>query len=265
MKSILKRIHRFLSQFIFDPLQVINNWRSIPYFIHNIYRYSKINRDSSFKIHFSKIYFTTADRFKSSGAIQSHYFHQDLWASRLIYEKGTKSHVDIGSRLDGFVANILTFCKVKYVDIRRMESAVIGLDFVQGSITNLPFEDNSIDSLSCLHVLEHIGLGRYGDQIDPQGHEKGAKELSRVLKQYGLLYFGTPIGIESLHFDAHRVFDPQTVLNLFGDLDLVSYALIDDKAGLVQEDSDFTKSRLCKYGCGLFLFRKSYGLDKITL
>ena len=41
----------------------------------------------------------------------------------------------------------------------------------------LPFADNSIHSLSCMHVLEHIGLGRYGDPLDPDGDLKAIGEL----------------------------------------------------------------------------------------
>jgi hypothetical protein len=39
--------------------------------------------------------------------------------------------------------------------------------------------DGYCDSLSCLHALEHFGLGRYGDPIDPRGHEKGITRWRR--------------------------------------------------------------------------------------
>lgn len=256
MKNILKRIHRFLSQFFFDPLVMLNKWKALPYYFRNMLTYSRLSKGSPFKITASKLYYTTGDMFQKAGSMKSHYFHQDLWGARLIRERGLQNHIDVGSRLDGFVAHVLSFCKVSYVDIREMESAVDGLEFIKGSITNLPFEDNSVSSLSCLHVLEHIGLGRYGDEIDAEGPVKGAKELSRVLEPGGRLYFWTPVGRQALYFDAHRVFDPQTVLDMFSGLRLLSYTLIGDKAEKTEEDPGYIKTRQCNYGCGLFVFTK---------
>jgi hypothetical protein len=75
----------------------------------------------------------------------------------------------------------------------------------RGSILLIPYENNSIKSLSCLYVAEHIGLGRYGDPLDPFGTKKAAKELSRVLALDGNLYFSLPIGKPKLYFNAHRI------------------------------------------------------------
>src|SRR5688572_7828616 len=52
-----------------------------------------------------------------AGAASGHYFFQDLWAARLIYEARPTRHVDIGSRIDGFVAHVLTFMPVEVIDI----------------------------------------------------------------------------------------------------------------------------------------------------
>lgn len=256
MKNILKSFHHLFTQLFFDPLRMFANWRALPYFVSNIIKYQRTNVPNNFNFSLNKVYFTTADRFLDSGSMNHHYFHQDLWASKKIFESGVKDHIDVGSRIDGFIGHILSFCKVTYVDIRPLDSKVVGLTFVQGSITDLPFETESIESLSCLHVIEHIGLGRYGDTIDSHGHIKAAKELTRVLKKGGYFYFGTPVGHEALYFDAHRVFDPVTIISLFKELTLVEYKLIDDHAVQIEDDSDFSKSRDCKYGCGLFVFIK---------
>lgn len=256
MKNIFKNLHRLFTQLFFDPLMMLANWRALPYFIVNLIKYSKSNKLGRFKFELNKVYFTTSDRFLNSGSMNHHYFHQDLWAASKIFKSGVKHHIDVGSRIDGFIGHILSFCKVTYIDIRPLDSKVENLSFLKGSITDLPFESESIDSLSCLHVIEHIGLGRYGDDIDPEGHIKAAHELSRVLKKDGLLYFGTPIGKEGLYFDAHRVFDPQTILDLFNKLKLIEYKMIGDQAFCVESDDGFLKSRSCKYGCGLFVFTK---------
>jgi len=110
--------------------------------------------------------------------------------------------------------------------------------------------------LSCLHVIEHIGLGRYGDPIDPDGHLKAAAELSRVLRSGGQLLLGTPVGRERLCFDAHRIFDPATIVAMLKPLVLLTFALIDDGGTTIQREASFEQARRCTYGCGLFLFEK---------
>jgi ubiquinone/menaquinone biosynthesis C-methylase UbiE len=165
-------------------------------------------------------------------------------------------HIDIGSRIDGFIAHILPFCKVKYVDIRPLNSQISNLEFVQGSLLELPFESNSIESLSCLHVIEHIGLGRYGDEVDSEGYIKAAIELTRVLKPGGVFYFSTPVGEETLYFDAHRIFSPNTVLDLFKDLKFIEFNLIDDLSHRIIKNASFEMANNCVFGCGLFIFTK---------
>jgi ubiquinone/menaquinone biosynthesis C-methylase UbiE len=165
--------------------------------------------------------------------------------------------VDIGSRIDGFVAHLLPFCSVEYVDIRPIESPFPELVFKEGSILELPYPDNSIESLSCLHVIEHIGLGRYGDPVDPEGHIKAARELSRVLKPGGKLYLGTPVGKETVCFDAHRIFFVETILELFGELQLESFDFINDQAKHIEFSYPNKEANMARYGCGLFLFSKN--------
>ena len=162
----------------------------------------------------------------------------------------------MGSRLDGFVAHLLPYCKITYVDIRPLPITVEGLQFIEGSILKLPFENDSCKTLSCLHVIEHIGLGRYGDDVDPYGHIKGTNELMRVLQPGGTMLIGAPVGRERLCFDGHRIFDPETVLHMFDGLELVEFSLIDDKGLSVIENTTIEQARSCEYGCGLFQFVK---------
>jgi SAM-dependent methyltransferase len=143
---------------------------------------------------------------------------------------------------------------VEYVDIRPLRTNVRGLKYRAGTLTALPYHSDSLESLSALHVCEHIGLGRYGDDVDPDGWEKAVGELKRVLKPGGMLYFSVPIGRERLEFDGHRVFDPKTVLNAFKPLELVSFAHVDDDGDYFDAGNPDQFSGW--YGCGLFLFSK---------
>src|SRR3954452_11115140 len=157
-----------------------------------------------------------------------HYLHQDAWAARELFRMQPDSHVDVGSRIS-FVAGIAAFTAVTFVDIRPLEAELPGLTSVTGSVLELPFEDRSLGSVSCLHVAEHIGLGRYGDPLDPAGTRKAAAELSRVIAPGGTLLFSLPVGRPRVEFNAHRVHDPVAVLEWFGELELREFAGVDDR------------------------------------
>lgn len=120
----------------------------------------------------------------------------------------------------------------------------------------MPFEDNSVISLSSLHVIEHIGLGRYGDSVNPEGWLLATKELSRVLAPGGRLLVSTPVGRERLCFDAHRIFDPETILKAFDQLTLKEFSLIDDQGQGIITNATINQARKCNYGCGLFVFER---------
>lgn len=154
----------------------------------------------------------------------------------------------------GFVAHLLCFREVEYVDLRPLPTNVNGLKFNQGSLLALPYESGELESVSSLHVIEHIGLGRYGDPIDHQGWRKACRELQRVLRPGGHLYTSMPIGFERLEFDGHRVFDPQTIVKVFDESTLTDFACVDDSGAYVA-DCDPTRFKGW-YGCGLFHFVK---------
>ena len=256
IKKFLKRPYELFSMWFFDPLPLINKLKALPFFIKNFFIYKKLNKNKKFNIGLGDIWYSSYERFTEAATVPAHYFYQDIWAARILYSKKIREHVDVGSSLAGFISHILVFCRVCYVDIRPLNLNLDGFEFLKGSIMDMPFEDNSIPSLSCLHVIEHIGLGRYGDPLEPEGYICAAKELMRVLKPGGLLLLGTPVGRERLCFDAHRIFDPETIINIFLGLSLVEFSLVDDAGNGIIHNASFEKARSCNYGCGLFLFEK---------
>lgn len=195
------------------------------------------------------------DRRAGAGSARGHYFHQDLWAARRVFESRVAEHVDVGSRVDGFVAHCACFTQVTYVDIRALDADLPNLRSRVGSVLSLPFEDESVPSLSCLHVVEHVGLGRYGDPVDPQGSLKAMRELTRVLAPGGSLYFGVPVGRERVCFNAHRVLSPRTVVGAFASLELAAFAAVDDRGDLV-DPANIDDFGAADYACGLFHFRR---------
>jgi SAM-dependent methyltransferase len=256
LKRALRRPHALVSMFLFDPLELLSKWRGLGVYARNAREYSRSNRSRSFDIRWADLWYRSYDRFADAGSVTFHYFFQDLWAASQVHEAGVRRHVDVGSRLDGFVAHVLPFCDVWYVDVRPLGVRIPRLTFTRALLTELPFATGSIPSLSCLHVLEHVGLGRYGDPIDPEGHVRAAAELARVLQPGGTLLFGTPVGRERVCFDAHRVFNPETVVQLFSGLRLAEFSLIDDVGRWRSEGASFADAQACSYGCGLFRFEK---------
>ena len=197
------------------------------------------------------------DRLDSAGSARGHYFLQDIWAAKHVYSFKAKQHVDIASRIDGFVGHVVSFCPVEYVDIRPLETEVPGLSWTNGTACKLPFKDKSINSISCLHVIEHLGLGRYGDPIDPNAWLQGLSELARVLSQGGQLLIGTPCGRPRTVFNAHRIFSPTQIVEALHELTLLEFSLIeDDSATKWKNHADITSARDLAYGCGLFRFTR---------
>jgi hypothetical protein len=174
-----------------------------------------------------------------------------------IFSRKPEIHIDIGSRIDGFVAHVLTFMPVTLIDVRAMKSTIDGLTFMQDDATTLRgFPDQSIDSLSSLHAAEHFGLGRYSDPVDPNACFSFMSSMQRVLRQNGRLYFAVPIGRERVNFNAHRVFAPATIMSAFSELSLVSFSYVDD-AGELQKDRDPRNIPDLEFGCGLFEFTRT--------
>lgn len=238
-------------------MSALRRIRALPHYVRNWLRYRRLYTQGEFPIRLGDLWYRAHDRYARAGTAQGHYFFQDLWAAQRLHDWGTKSHVDVASRMDGFIAHLLPFCTVTYVDIRPLDLEWTGFSFRRGSITDMPFESGSLATLSSLHVIEHIGLGRYGDEVDPLGHMKAAAELTRVLAVGGRLLIGAPVGRERVCFDAHRVFDPATIVRAFAGLELREFSLIpDDGARAILRDAPFEHARRCDYGCGLFVFEK---------
>ncbi|MFC4767270.1 DUF268 domain-containing protein [Effusibacillus consociatus] len=183
-----------------------------------------------------------------------HYFYQDTWCARKVFENQPEYHVDVGS--SALLVGILSqFTRVCSIDIRPLPVELKGLECRKGSILELPFGDREIKSISSLCVVEHVGLGRYGDEIDPLGSEKAIYELKRVLAPEGNLYLSVPIGIERIVFNAERIFDLKKFLALFSDFRLVEAAFIYGNKLISLEEWEQMSSK--QETVGLFHFRRN--------
>lgn len=206
----------------------------------------------------SKIFPIINEYEDSAGTGSGHYFHQDLLVAQLIFEANPAKHIDIGSRLDGFVAHVAAFREIEVFDIRELsKSEHPNIVYKQADLMSDAGKEIT-DSVSCLHVIEHFGLGRYGDPIQPEGYILGFKNLIEMLKPGGTLYVSFPIGTKNeVHFNAHRVFHPRDIFNWVpGKLNLVRFDLVDDLGTLHKEFDVLNHDISVKYGCGIYTFHK---------
>jgi hypothetical protein len=247
-------VYRWMKPFA-DPIQLL---MAVPRYARFLIEWVKYKRlDGAEGTRLVDSYPCLSDRTARSGT-DSHYFFQDRWAFARIRESGATEHVDVGSRLD-FIGFLTTICTVTFVDIRPFVVPVDNLDSRMGSILAMPFPDASVRSLSCLHVSEHIGLGRYGDPLDPAGTRKACAELQRILAIGGHLYFSLPVGKPRVCFNAHRIHAPAQILEYFSQLSLVELSGITDGGAFIR-NIDMQVLTQADYACGLFHFSREQGL-----
>ena len=262
LHNILKKIILILNFFGFNPIVLVNNLRSIFWYFRDlIIVFSKLKNNKDFKI--TTLYPCLLDKYDSAGVITGHYFHLDLLISQKIFLKNPKNHIDVGSRIDGFVAHVASFRKINIIDIRDLKSELKNIEYIKLNICK-PLDDNYYnitDSISCLHALEHFGLGRYGDPIDIDAHIKALNNFHKMLKKNGIFYFASPIGPQRIEFNAHRVFSIKYLIEKFANLFLIKdFYFVDDKGSLVHpakmNQSNIDNNFGCNYGCGIFLLKK---------
>lgn len=194
------------------------------------------------------------DRTKTT-PFDAHYFYQGAWLGRRLREANFSGrHVDVGSSIMS-ISVLSAFVETIFVDYRPLQVHLDNLRCIAGDISALPFATNSVESVSCLHVIEHIGLGRYGDPLDPLGHIKAASELQRIVKPDGVLYITTPVGNERICFNGHRIFDPTSFCSMFPEMKLTSFSFVDDCLDF-HTDRRLEDASIFDYGCGFFEFRK---------
>lgn len=195
---------------------------------------------------------------KPAGSFGGHYFHQDLLVASMVFSANPLRHVDVGSSIEGFVSHVASFRSIEVFDIRPLSvQGHAQISFIQGDLMNLaPALTEYCDSISCLHALEHFGLGRYGDPIDPDGHLKGFSNLTKMLVPGGVLYVSVPIGERAVYFNAHRVFASVDPLEWAKDaLALMRFDFVDDSGNLHTQRAPSSVPSL-NYGCGIYTFLK---------
>ena len=254
---MIKRIKKLFLFWGFDPRIFVYNIIGFPWYFKDYYRFRHKSKGLT-DVHFGRMYPMLADKYDNNGNLEDHYFYQDLLVASRVFENKPVKHVDIGSRIDGFVAHVASFREIEVFDIRPLKITNSNIRFKKADFMKPDISlTNYTDSISCLHALEHFGLGRYGDPLNPSGHLNGIESIYIVLKEGGRFYFSSPIGPQRIEFNAHRVFSISYLLKIFeGKFTVLFFSYIDDK-GELYENAELTPENIktsfgCYYGCGIF-------------
>ena len=258
-RKMIKKIYKKLN-FIFRLFDPIIDLRKLIFSIPNYLKYFVdtlhfSRKDKRYPIKLKDIYPCIHDKTKFTG-FDRHYIYHPAWAARILNQTKPDIHIDISSSLH-FCSIVSAFIPMKFYDFRPAKLNLSNLSSEHADLTNLPFENNSIKSLSCMHTVEHIGLGRYGDPIDPEGDLKAINELKRVLAWGGDLLFVVPIGKPKIMYNAHRIYSYRQILGFFSEFKLMNFSLVpDDKQKGLKNNANKEIADKQEYGCGCFWFRK---------
>lgn len=236
MKRLIKKLLRLVSS---------------PFILKDYFKF--IKREKRFSVKASDFYPCIKDKTIKTG-FDAHYVYHTSWAARKVKEINPQAHTDISSSLY-FSGIVSAFVSVNFYDYRPADLNLSNLKSSHIDLTKLDFGNNSINSLSCMHTVEHIGLGRYGDSIDPEGDLIAIKELKRVLSVGGSLLFVVPVGAPKIEYNAHRIYSFEMIKEYFKELKLKEFSLITDNGQFITNaDPALVKDQ--KYGCGCFWFIK---------
>ena len=217
-------------------------------YVKDLKQLKRTQNDNEFII--SADYPCLADNTNTSGEF-GRYIYQDSWAFKHVLSKKPKKLVDIASSTY-FVAFAAQITSIESVDIRLLHTSMKTIKSKIGDATSLPYNKNSVEAISSLSVIEHVGLGRYGDKVDYDGMQKAIDEIKRVSAFNGMILVAFPVGrINRVVFNAHRVCTPEKVYEMFKGLKLVDekYALSDK---IISKKAYDQIDRPYSYGCYYF-------------
>jgi len=252
----------FKTQVGFDILCFYNSLRGLPKYLIDLYKFKKIYKG---KLNYLPC---LNDRFEKLGFTSSEYFWQDLLVSQWIFNANPRKHADIGSRIDGFVAHIASFRHLEVLDIRKIKIKVSKVTFRQidlmssKQVAAFVKKNGYFDSLSCLHVLEHFGLGRYGDKVNRFGYEQGLQCMAKLLEKNGILYLSTQVGPARVEFNSNFVFQPNHICNIFARLNfkLIKLAILDKNGKLknILKESKSNNFLMSQDNLAIFVAKKLF-------
>jgi SAM-dependent methyltransferase len=109
-------------------------------------------------------------------------------------KKEKKNILDVGCVYSFFIHYLSRYGNVFGLDAQPyLWYLPKNIQFVNGDILNTPYPDDYFDCITLVSVIEHIGLGAYGDPVLKDGDLKAMEELKRILRKGGSLFLTTVI------------------------------------------------------------------------
>lgn len=243
---------RWVAQF-FDPFRASRAFRNIRWYVKDYRAYRRMPGAEPLRLLDT---FPSLHERGATHGFDAHYFYANPWTARRVLAARAARHVDVASQT--VLSTLLSATlPVTYIDYRALRVTIPGMTSLAGDLTQLPLRTGSVPSLSCIHVAEHVGLGRYGDPIDPAGTRRAAAELARVLAPGGMLCFALPVGRPRVEFNAHRVHAAGQIVAYFPSLTLLEYSGVGDD-NRYYENVPLDRFAGDRYACGFFLFTKPF-------
>jgi len=257
MLTALKVLCKTLRSIKIDVFLILKAMKFFPIYIIEKINYTQREDLASWPVN----YFPILEDRHSESASLGEYFWQDLFVAKKIITSNPKRHIDVGSRIDGFIAHLACSRGVEVFDIRPLSAQIENVKFTQWDITKPEGKYFSIsDCVTCLHTLEHIGLGRYGDVLDSKGWEKGLASLAQLLQPEGRLWISVPVGKQRVEFNAHRIFSPLTIIDSANkcNLNLEEFYYLEGENFNISKDWEQDMARLSQqnYMLAIFLFKR---------
>lgn len=243
---------------VINMVKKMHRYALLPFVLKDLYSYKKTSGSNRFSTKFRDVYPCIKDKTITT-SFDRHYVYHTAWAARVVREINPTLHIDISSLL--YFSGILSaFIPVHFYDYRPAKLALSNLESKKGDLLHLPFEARSVESVSCMHTLEHVGLGRYGDPIDGEGDIKAINELKRVVSSGGNLLIVVPVGQPRIEFNAHRIYSYEQIISYISDSEfsLKEFTFIPEyeaEGGMIRNADPKLVSN-ASYACGCFWFTR---------
>lgn len=92
-------------------------------------------------------------------------------------------------------------------------------------------QENFYDYVITYSSIEHSGLGRYGDPLNPNGDIESMGVINKSLKNNGIIFWGAPVGgRDVLTWNAHRVYGKIRLPLLFKNFKIIKWHGLDESA-----------------------------------
>jgi hypothetical protein len=127
-----------LSLFGIDVKSMIRSLPGLSRFARDLRRFRALSRGAA-SAH-GKLYPCLNDWVEPSGYASGAYFHQDLFVAQRVFAAKPRRHIDIGSRIDGFVAHLATWREIEVIDVRPNHSSAKGIVFHTADILDPAFD-----------------------------------------------------------------------------------------------------------------------------